>query len=172
MQSQHFYLRATSMLYSPLYLGLPSGLFASGFTTTIPYTFLFSPHMSHAPAISSSLTSSPKQLECTSHEAPCYAIFFVSSHLLLGPNIFFSTLFSNTLSLCSSHYVSSKVTYPDTRTGKIWVLYILIQDTLQKAWDLNGLPQLLMFLADDPRWRSVFSAWHCTSTVHLSEPQG
>jgi len=38
-----------------------------------------------------------------------------------------------------------KVTYPDKRTGEITVLYILIQNTLQK--DLNGLPQLLAFLS-------------------------
>jgi hypothetical protein len=37
-------------------LGLPSGLFPSGFPTKILYAFLFSPYVLHALLISSSLT--------------------------------------------------------------------------------------------------------------------
>jgi hypothetical protein len=64
----------------------------------------------------------------TSYEAPHYA---VSSNLpplisLLGPNILLSTLFSNTLSLCSSLNVRDQVSHPYRTTGKIIVLYILI----------------------------------------------
>ena len=44
---------------------------------------------------------------------------------LLGPNILLNTLFSNTLSLCSSLNVSDQVSYPYKTTGKIIVLYIL-----------------------------------------------
>jgi hypothetical protein len=38
---------------------------------------------------------------------------------LLGPNIFLSTLFSNTLNLCSSLIVRDKVSHPYKTTGKI-----------------------------------------------------
>ena len=43
----------------------------------------------------------------------------------LGPNIFLSTLFSNTLSLCSSLSVSNQVPHPSKTAGTIIVLYIL-----------------------------------------------
>jgi hypothetical protein len=45
---------------------------------------------------------------------------------LFGPNILLSTLFSNTLSLCSSLNVSGQVSHPYTKIGIIMVLYILI----------------------------------------------
>ena len=45
---------------------------------------------------------------------------------LLGPNILLSTLFSDTLSLCSSHNVSDKVSHLYKTTGRITVPYILI----------------------------------------------
>jgi hypothetical protein len=41
-----------------------------------------------------------------------------------GPNILLITLFSNTLSLCSSLNVRDQVTHPYRTTGKIIVLYI------------------------------------------------
>jgi len=45
---------------------------------------------------------------------------------ILGPNILLSTLFSNTLSLCSSLNVSDQVSYPYKTTGKIVVPCTLI----------------------------------------------
>ena len=42
---------------------------------------------------------------------------------LLGPNILLNTLFSNTLSLCSSLNDSALVSHPYKTTGKITVLY-------------------------------------------------
>src|SRR5215468_10498431 len=45
---------------------------------------------------------------------------------LLGPNILLSTLFSNTLSLCSSLSVRDQVSHPYKTTGKTTVLYTLI----------------------------------------------
>jgi hypothetical protein len=44
----------------------------------------------------------------------------------LGPNTFLYTLFSNTLSLCSSLNVNDQVSNPYKTTGKIVVIYILI----------------------------------------------
>src|SRR5215510_4829033 len=45
---------------------------------------------------------------------------------VLGPNTLLNTLFSNTLSLCSSLNVSDQVSHPYKTTGKIIVLYNLI----------------------------------------------
>src|SRR5215470_8142193 len=44
---------------------------------------------------------------------------------LLGPHILLSTLFSNTLSLCSSLSVRDHVSHPHKTTGKIVVLYFV-----------------------------------------------
>jgi hypothetical protein len=44
---------------------------------------------------------------------------------LLGPDILLSTLFSNTLSVCSSLNVTDQVSHPYKTTGRIMVLYIL-----------------------------------------------
>jgi hypothetical protein len=61
----------------------------------------------------------------TGYEAPHYAIF--STLLSLHPSsILLSTLFSNTLSLCSSFNVRDQVSHPYRTTGKIVLLYILI----------------------------------------------
>jgi uncharacterized membrane protein len=49
---------------------------------------------------------------------------------LLGPYILLSTLFSNTLNLCSSLKERDKVSHPYKTTGKIIVLYILIQNVI------------------------------------------
>jgi hypothetical protein len=45
---------------------------------------------------------------------------------LLGPNILLSTLFSNTLTLCSCLYVRDQVSHPYKIVGKIIELDILI----------------------------------------------
>jgi phosphate starvation-inducible membrane PsiE len=44
---------------------------------------------------------------------------------LLVPNILLRTLFSNTLSLCSSLSVRDQVSHPYKTTGRIMILYIL-----------------------------------------------
>jgi hypothetical protein len=44
---------------------------------------------------------------------------------LFGPNILLNTLYSNTLSLCSSLTIRDHVSHPYRTTGKIIVLYIL-----------------------------------------------
>jgi hypothetical protein len=45
-----------------------------------------------------------------------------AAHHLLGPNILLSTLFSNTLNLCSSLNVRDQISHPYKTTGKIIVL--------------------------------------------------
>jgi hypothetical protein len=50
------YLRSILILSTHLRLGIPSGLFRSGFPANILYTFLFSIFVPHALPISSSFT--------------------------------------------------------------------------------------------------------------------
>jgi hypothetical protein len=45
---------------------------------------------------------------------------------LFGPNILLNTLFSNTLSLCSSLTVRDHVSHPYRTTGKIIIMIIMI----------------------------------------------
>jgi hypothetical protein len=56
---------------------------------------------------------------------------------LCGPNILLSSLFSNSLSLCSSLNVKNQVSHPYRTKGKITVLYILIF-TFAKCWKVAG----------------------------------
>jgi len=51
----------------------------------------------------------------TSNEAPRYAVFS-----LLGPDILFSTLFSNNLNLCSYFSVRDQVSRPYKKQVKLW----------------------------------------------------
>jgi hypothetical protein len=53
----------------------------------------------------------------------------------LGPNIFFSTLFSNALSFRFCFHVRSKVLHPFNSKTKTIVLYILIFLLLGGKWD-------------------------------------
>jgi hypothetical protein len=64
----------------------------------------------------------------TNHEAPRYAVFPTPpvTSSLFGPNILHSTLFSNTLSLCSSPNVRDQALHPYRTTGKIIVFHIII----------------------------------------------
>jgi hypothetical protein len=56
------------------------------------------------------------------------------SSSLLGPNILLNTLFSKTLSLCSSLKVWTQVSHSYSATGKITVLYIL----MFRSFDMRG----------------------------------
>src|SRR5215510_11360148 len=56
----------------------------------------------------------------------CNFLHFPVTSSLLGPNTLLNTLFSNTLSLCSSQNVSDQVSQPYKTTGRIIVLYIMI----------------------------------------------
>jgi hypothetical protein len=54
----------------------------------------------------------------------CNFLYSPVTSYLFGPNIFLSTLFSNTLSLCFSLNVRDQVSHPYRTTDKIIVLYI------------------------------------------------
>jgi hypothetical protein len=66
---------------------------------------------------------------------------------LLGPNIFLSTLFSNTFNLCSSLSVREQVSHPYKTTRKTVILYTLrfIDETGRQKilnWKVASIPRI------------------------------
>ena len=102
-----------------LLLGLPSGIFPSGFSTKTLYTPLFSPIRTMCPAhliLLDIITRTILGEEYISLSSSlCSFLHSLVTSSLLVPNIL-NTLFSHTLNLRSSLYIS----------GKIIVLYILM----------------------------------------------
>jgi hypothetical protein len=74
---------------------------------------------------------------------------------LFGPNIFFSTLLSNTPSLCPSLNVRDQVSHPYGTIGKIIVLYVLIFKFFyrnredRRFWKTLGIVKYITRLASD-----------------------
>ena len=122
--------RSILILASHLCLGLPNGLFPAGFATKTLCTPIPSHTRATCPAhliLLDFITRTILGEQCRSLSSSLCN--FLHSHVtpsLLGPNILLNTLFSNTLSLCSSLNVSDKVSHPYKTTGKIMDLYILI----------------------------------------------
>jgi len=95
------------LIYSHLRLNLASGLFPSGFPIWVT-------RLTHLILLAFiTLTILVKR---TTYEAPYSAVSF---NLLLGPNILLSTLFSNTLYVCSSRCMKDWVSHPNKTRGKI-----------------------------------------------------
>jgi hypothetical protein len=153
--------RSILMLSTHLRIGLPSGLYPSGFPTNNLYAFLFSPvyvtcsmiilckirgfhggDLQEPHGETSQMTPffmiiliklGEEYKSCSS--SLCNVLHPPVTHFLFGPNILISNLFSNTLSLCSYLNVRDQASQPYRTTGKIIVLYILIFRLFDSKWE-------------------------------------
>jgi hypothetical protein len=123
------------LLSSHLRLGFPNNLFPSYSPTKILYTFLIFPCALHARPIFFTLDLiisiiSGEEYKLGSSSLCRFLQSPVTSYLL-SPNILLSTLFSNTLDLCSSLNVRDQVLHTYKTTGKITVLHIMFLDIVE-----------------------------------------
>ena len=115
--------RSILILSSHLRLGLPSSLFPSDFPTKTLCTTLPSAIRATCPAHFILLDFITHTILGEGYRSLSSSLYkFLHSPVtpsLLGPNILLNTLFSSTLSLCSSLNVSDQISRPYKSTGKI-----------------------------------------------------
>ena len=112
---------------SHLSLGLPSGLFPSGFPTKTVYTSLLAPIRAKCPAHHIILDFITRKILGDEHRplssSLCSFLHSLVTSSPLSPNILLSTLLSNTLSLrCSFLNVSDQVSHTYKNNSQIIVL--------------------------------------------------
>ena len=114
--------RSILILSSHLRLSLPSGLFPSYPTKTL-YMPILSPVCAKCPAHLILLGFVTRTILGEAYRSfsslLCSYLHSLVTSSLLAPNILLNTLFSNTLSLCSSLIVSDQVSHRYKTTGKI-----------------------------------------------------
>jgi len=122
--------KSVLIISAHLGLGLPSGLFPSGFPTKILYTPLSSlirttcqAHLILLDFITRTILGEEYKSFSSSLRNLLHSPYTSS---LIGPNILLNTLFSNNISFLSSCCVNDQLSHPYKTTGKITVLYILI----------------------------------------------
>ena len=107
--------KSVFILSSHLNLGLPSGVFPSGFPTKTLYASLLSPIRATCPAHHIILDFITRKILAEEYRSLSYSLcnFFHSLHTKssLGPNILLSTLFSDTLNLLPSLNVSAQISH-------------------------------------------------------------
>jgi hypothetical protein len=122
--------RSILILFFNVRLGLPSGLYPSGF----PIKTLYKPHLSPIRATCPAHIILPDLItrtilgeQCRSLSSSlCSFLHCPVTSSLLHPNILLNTLFSNNVSLRSSFNVHDQVPHPYKTTCKITILYIEI----------------------------------------------
>jgi len=151
--------RSIIILSTHLRLGLPSGLFPSGFPTKTLCTPLSSPIRATCPAHLILLHFITRTILGEQYKSFSSSLFnhihspVTSSHL--GPNILLNTMFSNTLSFLSSRNVNDQVSHPYKSIGKI-------TGTIPRGFLSFIAPFFHLFLSLPPLNVQVFYNYVCS----------
>ena len=119
--------RSILILSTHLLLGIPSGLFPSGFPTKTLYTPLSSPihatYPAHLILLDFITCTILGEVYKSFSSSLCSLFHSLVTSSVLGPNILLTTMSSNTFSFLSSRNVNDQVSHPYKTAGKIIFRY-------------------------------------------------